>query len=189
MTPDHPGVPVPIGLAERIRQGDASAEEELVEIFCDKIQLMTLARTRNSEIARELAHDVMIAVLCALRRGQLREPEKLAAFVRGTARNTINDYLRTRARQPIEVELSPASALENVAGDRDDWDKASLVRQALNWLHPTDRRILLLVLVEGLHPREVAHKLGLSPEAVRQRKSRAIKRVVEHLKKASRMAP
>ena len=44
----------------------------------------------------------MLAVVLALRDGHLREGERLAAFVYGTARNVISNYLRTRSRLPKE---------------------------------------------------------------------------------------
>jgi RNA polymerase sigma-70 factor (ECF subfamily) len=45
-----------------------------------------------------------------------------------------------------------------------------------------DREILTLTLFEGLKPGEIARRVGLSPEAVRTRKSRAVQRVIEELR-------
>ena len=85
-------------LAERVRGHEPSAEEELVRLFADRVSVLALARTRDRELARDLTQDVMLAVVLALRNGHLREAERLAAFVYGTARNVINNYLRTRSR-------------------------------------------------------------------------------------------
>ena len=89
-------------LAERVRTREPSAEEELVSLFSDRIRVLVLARTRDPETARDLTQEVMLAVVLALRHEQLREPERLAAFVYGIARNVINNYLRTRSRLPRE---------------------------------------------------------------------------------------
>ena len=45
-------------LAERIRHGDTSAETELVREFTQRIFVMSLVRTHDREIARELVQDV-----------------------------------------------------------------------------------------------------------------------------------
>jgi DNA-directed RNA polymerase specialized sigma24 family protein len=45
--------------------------------------------------------------------------------------------------------------------------------------------VLMLSLVEGMAPDEVARRLKVSPEAVRQRKSRALRRLAELLKPVS----
>jgi RNA polymerase sigma-70 factor, ECF subfamily len=95
-------------LAERVRCCDSSAEEELVGHFSDKVRYLVLSRTRDPEAARDLTQDVLLAVVDALRNGHLRDPERLAAFVYGTARNLINNYLRTRGRLSL-VQDTPSS--------------------------------------------------------------------------------
>ena len=62
----------------------------------------------------------------------------------------------------------------------------ALVRRALGILDPTDRRILLMTLVEGLKPGEIGVRLGLTSEVVRARKSRALKKTIDRVKKLSR---
>jgi DNA-directed RNA polymerase specialized sigma24 family protein len=46
-------------------------------------------------------------------------------------------------------------------------------------LDPVDRQILWLLLVEGFRPDEVTGRLGLSADAIRQRKSRVLRRMAE----------
>jgi hypothetical protein len=65
-------------LAERIHGHEPSAEKEFVGLFSDGVRFLVLARTRDPEVARDLAQDVMLAVVRALRREQLRDPERLA---------------------------------------------------------------------------------------------------------------
>ena len=121
-------------LAERIRSREPSAEEELVRLFTDRIRFLVLARTRDPEAARDLAQEVMLAVVRALRGGQLREPERLAGFVYGTARNLINNYLRTRSRLPREDSLDAALHLASPPDAVDDSERIALVRRALGVL-------------------------------------------------------
>ena len=172
-------------LFERIRLGDAAAEEELVQSFGGKVFAMAVARTRDREASRDLVQDVMWAVVQGLRGGQLRAPDKLAAFVSGTARNLINNYFRTRARATRDVPHAPSSWMTDPSQSAEDQQRAQLVRRAVSELDSDDRRILMLTLVEGLTPGEIASRLRLSPEVVRQRKSRAIKKVIAMLAQQS----
>ena len=165
------------GVAERISAGDLAAESELVHLFSQRIFALLCARTRDPEASRDLLQDVLVAVLMALRKGQLREPDKLPAFVLSIARNMAQAYLRDRSREshdefPEEGIASPASSDPIEIAERE-----ALVRRALDRLDRTDREILLRTLIEGEKPGVIAEALGLSPEMVRQRKSRAIKRV------------
>jgi RNA polymerase sigma-70 factor (ECF subfamily) len=164
-------------LAKRVHEGDRLAEDELARLFHRRVLVMMLFRVRNSETARDLAQEVMLAVLLALRKGQLREEQKLAAFVYGTARNVVNGFFRSRP--PESVALSP----EHSTIDADDivssLHKKTILSRLLDNLEAGDRRILELILMEGLKSGEVARRLGLSSEVVRARKSRAIKKAIE----------
>ena len=173
-------------LAERIRGHEPSAEEELVRLFGDRVRFLVLARTRDAEVARDLAQDVMLAVVRALRSDHLRDPERLAGFVYGTARNVINNYLRIRSRSPREDPIDAAEHVANATEAVDNGERIALVRRILATLDATDRRILLLTLVEGLKPGEIGARLGLSSEIVRARKSRALKKTIDRVKKLSR---
>ena len=173
-------------LAARIRSREPSAEEEFVRLFSPRVALMVLARTHDPEAARDLAQDVMLAVVRAVRGEQLRDPERLVGFVFGIARNLINNYLRNRNRLPREDSLEAARHLASPPHPAEDTERIALVQRALGALDSTDRRILLLTLVEGLKPGEIGIQLGLSSEIVRARKSRALKKTIDCVKKLSR---
>src|SRR5207253_7668682 len=119
----------------------------------------------------------------ALRRGQLQDPEKLPAFVHGTARNLINNQLRSARQHPLLEPLSPdlpqASMIEQLEGA----ERVRLVHQSLTGLGEEDRKILSMILVEGRKPAEIADILGLTAEVVRTRKLRAEKKVTEFIRK------
>ena len=76
-----------ISLSEAVRSGDPAAEELLVQTFRERLWLMMLARTRDPGAAGELVQDVLLAVLTALRNGQVQQVDRLEAYVHGTARN------------------------------------------------------------------------------------------------------
>jgi RNA polymerase sigma-70 factor, ECF subfamily len=175
-------------LAERVRCCDSFAEEELVRHFSDKVCYLVLSRTRDPDAARDLTQDVLLAVVQALRNGHLRDPERLAAFVYGTARNLLHNYLRTRSRRllrecPISAEVCPANTPDLL----ETTERIGLVQRVLRDLDETDRTVLLMTLIEGLKPGQIAVRLGLTSEVVRTRKSRALRRVIEHVKRLSRI--
>ncbi len=169
----------PETLVARIRAGDSDAEEQLIHAYRRGVLVITTARTHDPEVARDITQEVMIAVLKALRAGQLRESNKLSAFIQGIARNLVNNYLRTRARRAEDdlegVELpgpNPTDELERAERQR-------LLRRELDTLNATDQQILLLAFVDGHSLAEVARRVGMSHEAVRARKSRAVKRLIK----------
>jgi RNA polymerase sigma factor (sigma-70 family) len=171
------------GLAERIRQGDASAETELVHEFSHRVFVMGVVRTHDREAARELVQDVLMAVIGALRKGQLQDADKLAAFVHGTARNLINNQLRSQSQRP-PMEPLPEDLAQACSPERlEDAERVGLVHQALERLGREDRKILWMTLVQGHKPGEIAAALGLTSEVVRTRKTRAVKKVSDLIRK------
>jgi RNA polymerase sigma-70 factor (ECF subfamily) len=170
-------------LAERIRQGDASAETELVHEFSHRIFVMGVVRTHDREAARELVQDVLMAVIGALRKGQLQDADKLAAFVHGTARNLINNQLRSQSQRPPMEPLPEDLAQAWSADQLEDAERMRLVQQALERLGQEDRKILWMTLVQGHKPGEIAAALGLTSEVVRTRKMRAVKKVADFIRK------
>lgn len=148
--------------------------------------MIAWVRTRDREAARDLAQETMLAVIRALREGRLKDPEKLPAYVHGVVCHLSGSYLRTRQRRPEggpPPEELPAPSGE---ADVERSQRILLVRRAIARLRPADRLILLLTLVDGLKPSEIAERLALRPEVVRMRKSRALERAREVLGKVLR---
>jgi RNA polymerase sigma-70 factor (ECF subfamily) len=176
-------------LVTRIVSGDPAAENALIEHFAPRVRAMTLARTRDADLARDLTQESLIAVLIAARKGQIRDLERVAAFVCGVARNIINNHRRRVVRlqeSPLEDELLQSGLpglMTNL--DHEEADRMRQMTRALTALGQADREVLLLTLVDGLKPGEIAARTGLTPDVVRTRKSRALKRVLEEIDRQS----
>ena len=164
-------------LVARIYAGEARAEEELVACYQRPVLAIATARTRDREAALDLTQEIMMAVLKAVRAGQVREAQKLAAFVHGTTRNLINNYVRARERR-AESELDPAELLsQHPIEELELAEQRRLVRKELESYSVRDQQILLFSLVDGHSLMEVASRLKMSHDAVRARKSRLIRKI------------
>jgi RNA polymerase sigma-70 factor (ECF subfamily) len=176
-------------LVRRIQAGDAASEDEFARIFYPRIMALASCHLRDLETAREITQETLLGVLQALREGRLREGEKLSAFVIGTARNLLNSYFQKRVQNPYALSLDPdedsISARDQAireSGEEEE-EKKAIVGAALKKLKPIDRKILFLTLSEGLNPREIAVELGMKPENIRIRKSRALRAIQQKVKK------
>jgi RNA polymerase sigma-70 factor (ECF subfamily) len=167
-------------LADRIQAGDSDAEEGFVQMFQRRVLAFALANGADESLAEELVQDTLWGVIAALRQGRVEHPEQLAAFVWGTARNHLNQRFRVRARDKT-TNLSPTADFPRPPREHEDFERQHAARQAIAKLEPHERVVLLLSLVDGLGPEEIGDRLGILPDAVRQRKSRAIKKLSEML--------
>jgi RNA polymerase sigma factor (sigma-70 family) len=188
--PDSPDLIVQreTSMVAAIAAGSRESETLFVARYLPKVRTLLIIRSRNPELAQDLQQDVMIEALCALRKGQLRDAERLPAFVAGIARNVLNSHYRGQSRLPIHEELPPEiadSAEENPLDSEASQRRREIAHQAIGSLDALDRSILQMTLVEDLKPGRIAERLGFHPDLVRQRKLRATRRVTEIVRKLS----
>ena len=144
--PDEDEAEVATGLVRRIASGDASAEGELVERYSRGI--LYLLRRMAPELADDLHQETFRVVLERLRRRELDEPEGLAGFLRGIARNLVIAERRKTARRRTEAdEEELAQAVHPAPGQLSAVlldEEAEAVRQLIREL-PTERDRQLLL--------------------------------------------
>lgn len=125
---------------------------------------------RNESDVRDLVQDVYVHVCESARRDI---PGNARAFVFITARNILIDKFRTRRVIPIETigDLEAlATASDQPGPDRDviSRDELRRLRQALESLSPRCREVVIYKQLEGLSRREIAARMGISEETVKE---------------------
>src|ERR1700692_1354815 len=68
-------------LVARIRSGETDGMEELYQLFSGSIRFYVV-RQLGPEEADQRVHDTFVAVVQAIRRDELKDPERLMGFVR-----------------------------------------------------------------------------------------------------------
>jgi RNA polymerase sigma factor (sigma-70 family) len=173
-------------LVQAIANGDHEAERAFAMRYLRPVRAILLARARDPDLVADLRQDVMIEAICALRRGQLREPAKLTPFVIAIARNVLNNHYRVTVRQPESIELpEDLPDLSSATESAEEQERENLAMTAISSLDPVDRAILQMTLVDGLKPGVIAQRLNLNPDVVRQRKVRATRRVIDLVRRLS----
>ena len=139
-------------LARRIMlDRDASAEALLCQRVLPRARAYGLRHLRDAAAASDLAQDVMILLLEALRAGRVEEPDRLAAFTMGICRNTVLQWKTgDRRRQTLLERFGPelASAV-GAAPAIVDKDKLALCLDRLG----ARERTIVVVLVLPSGPR------------------------------------
>lgn len=192
MTIDAASMPdeaeVAAGLVRRIAAGDASAEGELVERYSRGLRYLLRRLGAAPELADDFHQEAFRIVLERLRKKELDEPEGLAGFLRGTARNLMIAERRKAARRRTESDeeevgqaVHPApSQLSTVLLD----EEAETVRRLIREL-PTDRdrQLLLRYYVSEEEKESLCADLGLDSlhfNRVLFRARQRFKEILEH---------
>ena len=163
--------------AELVRQigsgSDREAEAELFRRMAPRIRLYGLRHLRDEHAAEDLAQQVLITTLEALRAGRLREPEKLASFVLGTCRMTVLNLRRGAQRKERLLEQFGAEQKAPVQPAMPSLDHDQLKRCVQN-LNERERAVVVMTFYDEQTGADVASFLGVSEVNVRVIRHRAI---------------
>jgi RNA polymerase sigma-70 factor (ECF subfamily) len=165
-----------LALVARLRDGDPAAFDAVYEEYRARLYSFLARLCRSRDVAEDLAEEAWLRLVTAGR--GLRADTRLGPWLFTVARNLYYSYCRSRALDQSAsdglISLWPAgsarpSPFEETAGQ----ELERRVERGLAALPAPHREALLLVGVEGLTPSEAAAVCGLTPEAFRQRLSRA----------------
>lgn len=173
-------------LVARILRGDAAAEAELVTRFGPGLRLLCRHLTRDHDRAGDLEQETLRVVLEKVRRGDLREPDKLAAFLRATARNL---FLAERRKQARYTELDDATIIRQSRGPAGApravdalirAEEAALVRGLLAELRfERDRQLLERYYLSEDSSQRICRDLAIEPARLNRVLYRARQRLRE----------
>ena len=174
-------------LSRRIREGDVTAESELVRQFEPGLRVLLRRRTGGDPgLLQDLVQETLMVVLQRLRRSALDDPQKLAAFAAQTARNLAIASLRKTERQKTDIDSTvterSADAGRRLEDAAADFEAALAVRALLRELpNPRDRLMLRRYYLEDLDKDVICLELQMSESAFNQALSRARRRFREIL--------
>jgi RNA polymerase sigma-70 factor (ECF subfamily) len=163
-------------IVERLRAGDRGAFDEAYAAFNDRLFTFLWRLSCRRDVAEDLLEETWLRLVTHA--GRLSADTTLGPWLFTVARNLHVSYRRSRlledsssaglvglwpygVHRPSPFEETAASELER------------RVEQALASLPSGSREVLLLVATSGLSPTEAAAVCQISPEAFRQRLSRA----------------
>jgi len=143
----------------------------LVERYRPAVLAVTLDRTGDPEVARDLAQDTLEAALRHL--GELRDPEALPAWLRAITVNCCRQHARRRREDT--VGLLPAAVVETESTHRAAVQREMLrqVLRALRTLPENSRLALVMHAVHGVPYAEIAAFLGVPLTTIEGRIHRA----------------
>jgi RNA polymerase sigma-70 factor, ECF subfamily len=176
---DHPpdAVALVAAATSRARDGDEDALRLLYLLYADNVFGYVLAIVHDEHDAEDITSEVFARLPRALTHYRVSGTPFVAWLLR-VARNAALDHLRAQRSVPL-AEVPAHSHAELHSHERlDD------LRAALETLPADQRHVMVLRLIAGLTPAEVAERLGRSVDAVHALQHRARRRLREELTQA-----
>src|SRR5689334_4290954 len=133
-------------LVAQVKAGDDKGLERLYQLFSRGVRYY-LCRQLGPEELEDRIHDTFLIVVNAIKKGDLREPERLMGFVRTIVRRQVATYIdqvvHTRREQ---TDLESGAAVIDRKGDPEQQamarQKTELMKSVLESLSERDRDIL-----------------------------------------------
>jgi RNA polymerase sigma-70 factor, ECF subfamily len=164
-------------LVAQVKSGEDAGMEQLYKLFSRGIRYY-LCRQLGPQELDDKVHDTFLIVVNAIKRGDLREPERLMGFVRTVVRRQVAAYIETavhnrREQTDLECGISVADRKQNPEQEAMVREKAELMQSALRALSQRDRDILIRFYLKEQTQEQICREMSLTETQFRLLKSRA----------------
>ncbi len=181
-------------LLTRVRQGDQQAATKLVRQFEPELRRVLRVRLNDPRLRRlidsvDVCQSVLANFFVRVNLGEfdLRQPEQLLHMLIVMARNKLRDKARRQQairRDQRRIEADANGHLGGLAAQSPGPDRIAEGRDLLaevRRLLTGEERFLADQRAQGREWNEIAAQLGVQPDGLRKKLSRALDRVVERL--------
>ncbi len=180
-------------LVERIQAGDERGMEDLYKIFSRGVKFYVWRHLGTRDL-EDRVHDIFLVVVEAIRKGELRDPARLLAFVRTVVRRQVAGQIKGIARQrqretALETKAYLAVDPDNPEAQALAREKVELMKEVLAEVSPRDREILTRFYLRGESEQQICRVMGLTHNQFRMLKYRAKMRFGELGKRRLRKRP
>jgi RNA polymerase sigma factor (sigma-70 family) len=172
--------PAPVdwtALVDNIRAGDAGAMEELYALFARGIRFYFYRQLGAQELDDKI-HDTFLIVVQAIRRGDLREPERLMGFVRTIVRRQVAAHIDQVVHiRREETSIDQGAPLPDHSHSPEDramkQEKLDVMARTLRAMSSRDREILTRSYLQEQSQEQICAEMHLTDTQFRLLKSRA----------------
>jgi RNA polymerase sigma-70 factor (ECF subfamily) len=181
--------PIDRASLQRVKAGEPDALEAFFEFYFDRVYGYLLRVLREQSDADDAVQDCFLRIS---RRVDRLDPDRdPTGWVFRIASNAARDLWRGRSRGARGLESSveldwnavPPDPAESAQDRLEREQEAELIVRALERLSAADREIVFLRDYEDLSTSTIAQTLEVSPDVVRQRHSRAVRRLGQSYRK------
>lgn len=168
----------------QLKDGVPSVENHFATYFGALLSIKLRRQIRSPQLVEDIRQETLIRVLEAIRRkGGVRCPERLGAFVLGVCRHVLFEFLRVETRYSRPNEHSPDPADTRIDPDAPlvNEERKRQVECVLRELSERDQRLLRMIFFEELDRPEACRRLGVSGDYLRVILCRARSRFKEKL--------
>jgi len=166
-----------VGIVNQIQLGQNAGIEELYRVLNRGIRYY-LGRQLGPQDLEDRLHEILITVVSAIQKGQVREPERIMGFVRTVAQRQVAACIeRAVHNRRKESDLTPGLDVADQKQDPEQLammrQKVELMRNVLAQMPERQRQILMRFYRDEQTPEQICQEMSLTETQFRLAKSRA----------------
>ncbi len=169
-------------LVREALSGRTGAYAMLVHRWSARVLAVCHGRVGNASTAEDLAQETLLRALRAL--GSIREPERFGSWICGIATRTCLDWLKSKQRTEVSIDLLEAPAAEVPSpgiSSNESWDQ---LYQEIEQLPAECREVLMLYYYSESTYQELGEMLEVSAATINARLTKARKLLRHRLSEA-----
>jgi RNA polymerase sigma-70 factor (ECF subfamily) len=178
----NPILPDELELLQQLIAGDAESFRKIYEYYQGKIFLFALRLTKSKSEAEEVVQEVFVRLW--EKREKIKVEKNFNSYILTITKNLVLDGLKKAAYdKTIQQKIyRHMQALQNTTVDQlIEKELTRLHQQAVDQLSPQKKIVFKLSREEELSYEEIAEKLGVSKNTVRNQMSDSLKSIREYL--------
>jgi RNA polymerase sigma factor (sigma-70 family) len=164
-------------VVEQIRAGDPAGDEALYRNLASGARLFLQRRLATQDVD-DRVHDLFVIIVETIRRGELREPERLMGFVRTVLNRQLNlEISRIVRSRHTFMDLESAANLTTAEPTPEQQavihQKVALMKQVLGKMSDREFEVLTRFYLREQSPERIRVDMGLTQTQFNLLKSRA----------------
>jgi RNA polymerase sigma-70 factor, ECF subfamily len=174
-------------VVDQIQQGDPAGEEALYRNLVGGARLFLQRRLGTLDI-EDKVHDLFLTIVDTIRRGEIREPERLMGFVRTVLNRQLNlEVSRVIRSRETTAGIEAADRLSGSGPTPEQQtlgnEKIAIMKQVLREMSDRDFEVLTRSYIREQPAERICADMGLTPTQFQLLKSRAKARLSELMRR------
>jgi len=165
-----------------LKQGDEQAFAQIYKRYAEKLAGFAGSKLYSLDDARDILHDIFVKLWEG--REQLHITSNLQSYLFAVVRHRVVDKIRrnvTREEYALATQSLAVFYSEDAGKQLEAKELRQTIDHSLDQLSPRIKEIYLMSREEGLSNREIAEKLSLSEQTVKNQLSAALKHLRQTL--------
>lgn len=158
-----------------ITEHNQEAYHILFERYWKKLYIKAFARLQNEEEAKDCVQNVFLTIWT--KRDSLELPESVIAYLSASIRNSVFNHIKSQAARHAREEEFSQNSRTDTSHSLEFKELENIIETEVQRMPDKMRQIFILSRENSLTGNEIAEKLDLSQQTVRNQISMAIKRL------------